>query len=63
IIAMGKTLRLTVIAEGVETLEQLNFLREHACDEVQGFYFSRPIDPDKFAELLRDHTTIRFIVK
>jgi diguanylate cyclase (GGDEF)-like protein/PAS domain S-box-containing protein len=55
IIAMGKTLSLTVVAEGVETQEQLDFLREHSCDEMQGFYFSKPIVPDKFADLLRNH--------
>jgi len=53
IIAMGKSLNLTVVAEGVETLEQETFLREHACDETQGYYFSRPIASDQFAELLR----------
>ena len=53
IIAMGKSLDLTVVAEGVETLEQQTFLREHACDEMQGYYFSRPIASDAFAELLR----------
>jgi diguanylate cyclase (GGDEF)-like protein/PAS domain S-box-containing protein len=55
IIAMGKTLSLTVVAEGVETIEQLNFLKDHSCDEMQGFYFSKPIAPDQFAELLRKH--------
>ena len=53
IIAMGKSLNLTVVAEGVETLEQETFLRDHNCDETQGFYFSKPIAPDQFAELLR----------
>ncbi len=53
IIAMGKSLKLTVVAEGVETLEQETFLRDHACDETQGFYFSKPIASDQFAELLR----------
>jgi diguanylate cyclase (GGDEF)-like protein/PAS domain S-box-containing protein len=53
IIAMGKTLGLTLVAEGVETAEQVEFLREHACDEMQGYYFSKPIDADAFAELLR----------
>jgi len=55
IITMGKTLSLTVVAEGVETEEQENFLREHVCDEMQGFYFSKPISADHFAELLRTH--------
>ncbi|MGB5082721.1 MAG: EAL domain-containing protein [Burkholderiales bacterium] len=53
IIAMGKSLNLTVVAEGVETLEQQTFLHDHACDEMQGFFFSRPIPGDQFAELLR----------
>jgi len=53
IIAMGRTLNLTVVAEGVETHEQQNFLRERACDEMQGFYFSKPIDERQFAEFLR----------
>jgi EAL domain-containing protein (putative c-di-GMP-specific phosphodiesterase class I) len=53
IIAMAHTLSLTVIAEGVETIEQAEYLRDHACDEMQGFYFSRPIRPEDFAELLR----------
>jgi diguanylate cyclase (GGDEF)-like protein/PAS domain S-box-containing protein len=53
IITMGKTLKLTVVAEGVETQEQKDFLREHVCDEMQGFYFSKPIAPAKFADLLR----------
>ena len=43
IISMGKALGMTVIAEGVETLEQETFLRSHACDEMQGFLFSRPL--------------------
>jgi EAL domain-containing protein (putative c-di-GMP-specific phosphodiesterase class I) len=58
IIAMGKTLSLTVVAEGVETPEQDKFLREKICDEMQGFYFSKPIAPDKFADLLRNHKPV-----
>ncbi len=53
IIAMGKTLSLTVVAEGVETIEQQDFLRELACDEMQGYYFSRPIAAEEFEALLR----------
>jgi diguanylate cyclase (GGDEF)-like protein/PAS domain S-box-containing protein len=53
IIAMGKTLSLTVVAEGVETVEQMDFLKDHSCDEMQGYYFSKPIVPEQFAELLR----------
>jgi diguanylate cyclase (GGDEF)-like protein/PAS domain S-box-containing protein len=55
IITMGKTLSLTVVAEGVETIEQQEFLREHVCDEMQGFYFSKPVVSDQFADLLREH--------
>ncbi len=58
IIAMGKTLRLTVVAEGVETQEQMDFLQEHSCDEMQGFYFSKPVEPEQFADLLRTHVPI-----
>lgn len=53
IIAIGKTLSMTVVAEGVETVEQESFLREHACDQTQGFYFSRPVAPEEFAKFLR----------
>jgi EAL domain-containing protein (putative c-di-GMP-specific phosphodiesterase class I) len=55
IIAMGKTLCLTVVAEGVETSEQKAFLRDRACDQMQGYHFSKPIAPEEFAELLRTH--------
>ncbi|MBI3896906.1 MAG: EAL domain-containing protein [Gammaproteobacteria bacterium] len=55
IIAMGKTLSLTVVAEGVETPEQQKFLRDHACDEMQGFYFSKPVSEIQFAELVHQH--------
>ena len=54
IIAMGKTLSLTIVAEGVETPEQKAFLREKACDEMQGFYFSTPLPAEQFASLLRE---------
>ncbi len=53
VINMGGSLNRRVIAEGVETTEQLSFLRAHGCDEGQGFYFSRPLPATKFAELLR----------
>jgi diguanylate cyclase (GGDEF)-like protein len=53
IIAMGKSLSLTVVAQGVETKEQAEFLREHACDEFQGFYFNRPVSAQQFTELLQ----------
>jgi diguanylate cyclase (GGDEF)-like protein/PAS domain S-box-containing protein len=52
IINMGQSLNLRVIAEGVEAREELDFLQAHCCDEAQGFYFSHPVLPDKFAKLL-----------
>jgi diguanylate cyclase (GGDEF)-like protein len=57
IIAMGKSLSLTVVAEGVETEGQLAFLRQHNCDEFQGFYFSQAVPADEFAEMVRGHKT------
>ena len=52
IISMGRSLKLRVVAEGVETQEELAFLQARDCDEAQGFYFSRPVPPEKFAKLL-----------
>ncbi len=55
IIAMGKSLSLNVVAEGVETLEQLDILRASACDEMQGFYFSKPVTAQAFEQLMLKH--------
>ena len=52
VIAMAHSLRLKVIAEGVETEEQYNFLRDHDCDEMQGYVFSEPIDAAALVRLL-----------
>ena len=52
VISMGRSLKLRVVAEGVETREELEFLQSHHCDEAQGYYFSRPVLPEKFATLL-----------
>jgi diguanylate cyclase (GGDEF)-like protein len=54
VIGMARGLKLRVIAEGVETLEELAFLRAYRCEEAQGYYFSRPVLPQKFAMLLRN---------
>ena len=53
IISMAKSLRLKVIAEGVEDEAQISFLRAHHCDEIQGYYFCRPLTVDKVADKLR----------
>ncbi len=53
IIDMGKNLRLSVVAEGVETQEQLAFLQAHHCAEGQGFLFSRPVAAAQFTHLLQ----------
>jgi diguanylate cyclase (GGDEF)-like protein len=52
VIAMAHSLRLRAIAEGVETAQQLEFLREQGCDEIQGYFFSRPLPYQELADLL-----------
>jgi diguanylate cyclase (GGDEF)-like protein len=52
LLSMSRSLELTTLAEGVSTLEQLEFLREHGCDAVQGFFFSTPLPADQFADYL-----------
>jgi diguanylate cyclase (GGDEF)-like protein len=53
IISLAHSLRLTVVAEGVESAEQVAFLQRQGCDQYQGHFFSRPLDPAAFAEMLR----------
>ena len=53
IIAVAHALGLTVTAEGVENNQHLKFLREHNCDQAQGFLFSRPIPANEFVEYIR----------
>jgi diguanylate cyclase (GGDEF)-like protein/PAS domain S-box-containing protein len=52
VISMGRSLRMRVVAEGVETQEELSFLQANQCKEAQGYYFSRPVLAEKFAKLL-----------
>lgn len=54
IISLGKSLKLNIIAEGIETLEQLDFLKAHHCEEGQGYLFSRAVGPNAFAKILSD---------
>jgi diguanylate cyclase (GGDEF)-like protein/PAS domain S-box-containing protein len=61
IISMAKGLNLKVIAEGVETGAQMAFLRAHQCDQIQGYYFSRPLTADKIAEKLAEQFGSHFV--
>ena len=54
IISLGRSLNLHIIAEGVETLEQLQFLKRHQCEEAQGYYFSRAVEPQAFAQWMTE---------
>ncbi len=58
VIAMAKSLKLSVIAEGVETKEQLASLTKLKCDEYQGYYFSKPVPAEDFARLLKQPTSV-----
>jgi diguanylate cyclase (GGDEF)-like protein/PAS domain S-box-containing protein len=64
-IRLGHSLNIEVIAEGVETKEQLEFLIEQGCKEAQGHFFSRPLDPKRFGEILRrdTHSPVPFAIK
>ena len=54
IISIAKNLNLEVLAEGVETQHQLNFLKNHKCNEIQGFYFSKPLTVIEIEKLFND---------
>jgi diguanylate cyclase (GGDEF)-like protein/PAS domain S-box-containing protein len=58
IITMAHSLGLRVVAEGVETVEQLKFMREHDCDALQGYYLSKPLPPEQFADFLKNGTRL-----
>jgi diguanylate cyclase (GGDEF)-like protein/PAS domain S-box-containing protein len=55
IIAMAQNLGMRTIAEGVETKHQLEFLRRHKCDEIQGYYYSKPLPPNEFLDFLKNY--------
>jgi diguanylate cyclase (GGDEF)-like protein len=54
VISLGRQLNLKVIAEGVETEKQLNFLRDNDCHEIQGFHYSKPVSPQELERLLKE---------
>jgi EAL domain-containing protein (putative c-di-GMP-specific phosphodiesterase class I) len=58
IVSMGKALNHVVIAEGVESLDQLVYLRGLGCDEIQGYLFSAPVPAEKFEAYLREEKTL-----
>jgi diguanylate cyclase (GGDEF)-like protein/PAS domain S-box-containing protein len=58
IVTLGHSLELVVVAEGVETADQLAKLREEGCDEVQGYYFGRPMPAHQFRQVLADDTPL-----
>lgn len=62
IIAMAKELHVNTLGEGVETLEQLEFLKTKGCDYIQGYYFSKPVDSKAFTELLQEHRSLDSII-
>ena len=53
VLSMAQSLRLKVVAEGVETVEQVDFLRERGCREMQGYYFGEPRDAQGFEDLVK----------
>lgn len=55
VISMAHNLGMRVLAEGVETQEQLDFLREHGCEEIQGFFVSHPLPSDQFLQFVAKH--------
>ncbi|MDO8412557.1 MAG: EAL domain-containing protein, partial [Gallionellaceae bacterium] len=60
IISLGHQFNLEVIAEGVETLEQLDFLHARGCDQIQGYYFSQPLPPDEFMAFARSNPSLGY---
>jgi len=58
VISLAHNLNMRVIAEGVETREQVEFLTARGCDEMQGYYFSRPINAEGFTALMRERRNL-----
>jgi diguanylate cyclase (GGDEF)-like protein len=58
IINLAKNMKLKVIAEGVETVDQVNYLKSHGCDQIQGYYFSKPLPADGITQLLMSNKTL-----
>ena len=57
-ISLAHNLNMRVIAEGVETREQVRFLTERGCDEMQGYFFSQPLNGEAFTVLLRERRNL-----
>lgn len=58
VIALSHSLKLSVVAEGVETVDQINFLRNHQCDRMQGYFFSRPLSAENITTFLQDNAHV-----
>ncbi|MCL6750644.1 EAL domain-containing protein, partial [Nostoc sp. CCCryo 231-06] len=63
IISLAHNLQLSVIAEGVETQSHLEYLQRHGCDEIQGYYISRPVAPEALAKLLQQEEEVADLAK
>jgi EAL domain-containing protein (putative c-di-GMP-specific phosphodiesterase class I) len=61
-IALAHSLKLSVIAEGVETKEQLEYLLKNGCQRIQGFIYSPPVNPHSFEQLIADPTLLHAII-
>jgi len=56
VIRLGQSMGLKVVAEGAETLAQVNFLRDLGCDELQGYFLSKPLPPADFTQFVKNFT-------